>query len=198
MCLQTFKRESQQINLTSRRTFELCPEALLIELTSYWRGVLPGFTCLHVLITADVDRCCWFLAIVVIIWQTYLQIVLRWRLAWNLPAWGVSCHNVNKQRHPVWLASLVTYSLLKKEQHIFKFEFFKFPPVSFFLYYSYVAPHSSIFQNVAERNLFDLKCQYFWTNRTLFISTSFHCSSWQFQATSVYFRVLLRCSPWKG
>ena len=89
----------------------------------------------------------------------------------------VSCHYVNKQRirygSPVW-----SYILYLKNNI--------FSNSNFFFYITHVAPHSSIFQNVAERNLFDLKCQYFWTNRTLFISTSFHCSSWQFQLISVY------------
>ena len=61
LCLQTFERTFRKTNFTSRQTFESCRETLLIEWPSYWHRVLPVFSCLYVLITADVDRrCCCF------------------------------------------------------------------------------------------------------------------------------------------
>ena len=50
------ERAFQQTFLTSRWTFERRRErTLLIEWPSYSRWVLPGFSCLYVLITAGVD-----------------------------------------------------------------------------------------------------------------------------------------------
>ena len=114
-------------------------------------------------------RFCCFLASVEITLQTYLQIVIRWRLAWNLSGLKVSCHIVNKQRirhgSPVW-----SYTLLKKTEIYFKIRISRIPSVSFSILYIIMSLRINCFkicQNVAERNLFYLKYCYSWTKHQL-------------------------------
>ena len=57
-------------------------------------SIMPLSSADRFFLSVYVNYCCWhmllllFLAIVAITLQTYLQIVLRWRLAWNHPVWG--------------------------------------------------------------------------------------------------------------
>ena len=121
-------------------------------------------------------RWCWqmlllFVAIVAITLQTYLQLVFRCRFAWNLPHVKVSCHIVSKQRirygPPVW-----SYTLYLKNLYILKIEFLEFPLYLFFSILYIIMSlcinwSFKICQNVAERNMFYLKCCYSWTKQQL-------------------------------